>query len=91
METKELKLKAPIQFGSDKIESLTFREAKAKDFRDMPITPKIGDLLNVAAKLSGQPPSVIDLLSPGDMTEVLTLMGEFMGPGPATGESASAP
>ena len=89
METKELKLKNPVQFGSDKIEALTFREAKAKDFRDMPITPKVGDLLNVAAKLSGQPPSVIDLLSPGDMTEVLMLMGEFMGPGPATGENAS--
>lgn len=90
MQTKELKLKNPVQFGSEKIEALSFREARAKDFRDMPITPKVGDLLNVAAKLSGQPPSMIDLLSPGDMTEVLTFMGEFMGTGPATGENVSA-
>ncbi|GEM_PF-7135503 len=85
METQELKLNDPIQFGTEKIESLSFRKAKAKDFREMPITPNVGDLLNVAAKLAAQPYSVIDMLSPKDMAEVMKILGELMGDGPETG------
>ncbi len=81
METQEVKLGDPIQFGSEKIEALTFRKAKAKDFRDMPLNPKVGDMLDIASKLSGQPPSVIDMLSPADMAEVMKIMGELMGDG----------
>lgn len=75
---KEYKLKTPIQFGSEKIESLKFRKPIAKDFRDMPMNPKIGDMLNVAAKISDNPPSIIDQLTPADMQEVLKVVGEFM-------------
>ncbi len=84
-ELREVKLSDPIMFGTEKIETLNFRKAKAKDFRDMPITPKVGDMLDIAAKLSSQPPSVIDMLSPKDMAEVMKIMGEFMGDGLETG------
>lgn len=82
----EVVLSEPIMQGSEKIEVLSFRKAKAKDFRDMPFAAKTGDMLNLAGKLCGQPPSVIDQLSPKDMGEVLSLLGEFMGLGPATGD-----
>lgn len=82
---KEYKLKNPIQVGSEKIEVLKFREPKAKDFRDMPMEPKIGDMLNVAGKISNNPPSTIDQLSTADMPEVLKIVGEFMGTGQPTG------
>lgn len=85
LETREVKLSNPVMFGTEKIAALVFRQAKAKDFRDMPITPKVGDMLDIAAKLSGQPPSVIDMLSPKDMAEVMKIMGEFMGDGLETG------
>jgi len=82
---QEIKLSEPLQFGTERIETLTFRKAKAKDFREMPITPNVGDLLNVAAKLTAQPYSVIDMLSPKDMAEVMKILGELMGDGPETG------
>lgn len=83
---KEYKLKNPIQFGSEIIEVLKFREPKAKDFRDMPMEPKIGDMLNIAAKISSNPPSKIDQLSAEDMKEVLKIVGEFMGDGQPIGD-----
>lgn len=82
---KEYKLKTPIQIGSEKIEVLKFRVPKAKDFREMPMSPKFGDMLNLAAKISNNPPSTMDQLSVIDMQEVLTLMGEFMGDGQEIG------
>ncbi len=82
----KLKLSTPVTFGSQTIDELEFREAKAKDFRDLPLEPKIGDFMNVAAKLCGQVPSVIDMLSPRDMTEVISIVGKSWAPGPQIGE-----
>lgn len=82
---KEYKLKNPIQLGSEKIEVLKFREPKAKDFREMPMSPKFGDMLNLAAKISNNPPSTMDQLSVLDMQEVLKLVGEYMGDGQPIG------
>jgi len=84
-----IKLETPINFGSEKITELRLRKPIAKDFRDMPLEPNVGDLLDVTAKLSGQAPSVIDQLDSIDLTEVLTVVGKFMRRGQPTGEATS--
>lgn len=82
----KITLKVPLKYGSETITELELKAPVARDFRDMPLEPKYGDLMDVAAKLCNQPPSVIDQLSPVDMSEVLLKVGEFMGTGPKTGK-----
>jgi len=85
-ETHELKLNTPVVFGDDTIETLTFKKPKAKHFRSLPMNPNIGDFLNVVAKLCDQPPSVIDELSPDDMTAACEVVANFMPGGLKIGE-----
>lgn len=87
---KVLKLKEPIQQGSEQIAELTIREPKAKDLRKLPATPNTGDILDLAGRLCGQPPSVIDELSMADTAEVLDIVGNFMELGQKTGKKDSA-
>ena len=85
-----IELKVPIVYGSATIKELIFMDAKAKHFRDLPMEPKVGDLLDVAAKLSNQPPSVLGELDPADLGEVLSLVGKSVEGGLPTGKSPSA-
>lgn len=85
MEPRILKLKDPIQFGSETIGELRIRVPKAKDIRGLPKDPDTGDILNLAGRLCGQPPTVIDELSIHDVGELMEIVGNFMEPGQATG------
>lgn len=87
---KTLKLKSPVQWGSEVIFELTVQKPKAKHVRHLPAEPKTGDLLDLAANLCGQTPRMIDELSIEDMTSLMEVVGGFLGNGPKTGESASA-
>lgn len=85
-EPKTITLREPIPFGSQTISELVFKPAKAKHFRDLPLeNPKMGDVLNVMAKICGQPREVLDELGTEDMSEVMTLFGGFTSSGPETG------
>ncbi len=84
-----VKLKEPIPFGSETIAELTLRKPKAKDFRRMPMNPGVGDLLDLAGQLSGQPKVVIDELGAEDMHEVLERVGDFFPSGRGTGPMPS--
>lgn len=88
MEPKTIKLTQPISFGSELISELTIRLPKAKDLRKLPSKPETGDILDLAGRLCGQPPSMIDELCIEDTTELLEVVGNFMAPGPKTGEKA---
>ncbi|WP_341893885.1 phage tail assembly protein [Ferrovibrio terrae] len=87
--TNSYTLKVPVKHGSDEITALTFRKAKARDFRELKVggdgAIPIGDLLDLAARLSDQAPSVIDELDPIDMMEVLKRTAGFTTPGQKTG------
>ena len=73
-------LKTPIQFGSDTITELRFKELRAKHLRGMPMNnPTFGHALDVAAQLCGQPPAVLDEMSPEDFQEVARIVGFFPG------------
>lgn len=83
---KVFKLSEPIQFGSEQITELQFQKPIAKHFKKMKIKQdlELETILKVAAELTGQPDSVIEMLSPDDMWGVVNLVGELSGNGPKT-------
>jgi len=82
----KLKLIEPITIGSEKIEVLEFRKAKAKDLRKLPSNPDTGDILNLAGRLCGQPPSTIDELGIEDTKAMLEAVSNFLGNSQKTGD-----
>lgn len=84
-------LKTPIQFGSETIRELKFRDPKAKDIRSRADNLNTDELLNLAQDLSAQPQYVMDELSIPDMYAVLDAMGKFLKAGLPTGERPSQP
>jgi hypothetical protein len=74
------KLKTPVQIAGTTIAELSFRPARAKDFRRMPANEEkltIGNFLDLAASLCEQPPAVIDQLEPEDMQGVMEIVAGF--------------
>lgn len=87
--TVTVKLKEPVQFGSQVVDELVLRRPKAKDFRRLPMEPTLGDILDLAGALSGQPKPVIDELGVEDLMEVSRIVGDFMPGGLASGGTPS--
>lgn len=86
MKSVILKLKESVKHGSELISQLEIQRPKAKHIRALPAEPKTGDLLDLAGKLCGQVPSVIDELSIPDAMALLEIVGNFMEPGQKTGK-----
>jgi hypothetical protein len=82
-----IKLKEPIQNGTDRIVELTIRAPKAKDFRKLPMNPNMGDILDLVSRLSGQPPSVIDELGVEDLSAVSGVVENFIPGGRGAGSA----
>jgi len=88
METQKLKLAEPIKQGSVTIDELEVRKPKAKDLRKFPTNAKtLGEMLDFAAHLCAQPPSVIDELSIEDAMKVFEVIMSFLPDGLKTGPS----
>lgn len=83
---KVIKLKEPIKYGSETISELTIRKPKAKDLRKLSGNNSVSEILDLAGRLCGQPPSVMDELGMDDTMAILEIVGNFMEPGPTTGE-----
>lgn len=89
MPVASLKLLKPIVVGEDVIEVLDFnREPVAGDFEEMdPGKMKLGDMLHVLSKISGQPrKTVINRLSAKDMFAALEKLNAFLPDSQTTGE-----
>ncbi len=80
-------LQQPIQQGSASITEFTIAPPKAKHFRGISTEMSMSDMLDLAGKLSGQPPTVIDELSVIDMQRLMTEINRFLGHSPATGKT----
>ena len=75
-------LKSPIKFADREITVFEFRELRAKDMRSIKLNSMtIGDLLDVAGQLCGEPRPILDLMTPEDTLRVVTLMGNALAPG----------
>lgn len=76
-----VKLRSPIEFGKDSIESLIFQEGTLGALKGMGIdrTPNVDELIQIAARLCGQPLRVIESLKPGDVQGVIAIaLGFFI-------------
>lgn len=86
--TKTVQLTEPVQFGEDTIKVLEIRKPQAEDMRDMPVANQtMGHIMDLAARLSGQPPYVINQLGFNDLTEVMNAVSDFMEPGRGDGSA----
>lgn len=74
--TNTVLLSKPIEYGQKTIEKLVLREMTAKDMRTMRQNMTYGDLLDIGARLSNQPKTVIDRLSARDANELIELVGK---------------
>ena len=78
MSEKVVKLREPIQFGSETITELKFKKPKAKHFRKLSTSDGMDATLTLASKLCDQTPSVLDELSVDDMAEVIEVIDGFL-------------
>lgn len=85
-----LALKHPFQFGESRtVSELTFQRLKGKHIKKINLAaPSMGDLLELASKSAGEPPSLFDEMDAEDVVSVLEVVGSFLGSSQATGESA---
>lgn len=81
----KIKLKHPIQYGSETIHELDMRRPKAKDLRGLPIKMEMDHMLTLAGRCSAQPDSVINELDFEDMMSVVEVLGNFIGSSLPTG------
>jgi hypothetical protein len=74
-----VKLRYPVDFGSDRITQLEFRRGRMGDIKGM----KLGDtvptenLLLIASRLCGKPVAALDLLDADDAGEVMDIALDF--------------
>ena len=82
----EFKLSEPVQVGSELISVLSVREPRAKDLRKFPTNAKtLGEMLDFAAHIVAQPPSVIDQLCLVDAMGLFEVIMNFLPDGLKTG------
>lgn len=82
--TETIPLKKPVQAGSEQVTEIKFKKPIAKDLRKISVDPKLGDILDLAQRLSDQPMFVIDSLEMEDAQKVIELVSGFLGIGQTT-------
>jgi len=84
--TVVIKLQTPVEVAGEYIEEITLRRPKGKDMKTLTANAGTGDLMKLAARLSGHLPVVFDEMDGFDVAEVLQQVGNFLTTGPLTGE-----
>lgn len=91
MEVAKITLKHPIPYGSETVTELTFRRPKAGDMRGIKINGNgdmsFDDMLTVAQRVTGKPPSVINEIDFEDLQPVFEVIGGFIKAGQQTGKT----
>ena len=77
----EITLQDPFDFAGRNIAKFTLREPKAKDMRSLPIEVKVGDLLDLGARLANSEKAVFNELSARDAMTVVAEVSSFLAPG----------
>lgn len=78
-----IQLAKPINAHGETVTTLVLEEPCARHMRNLPLsgTPSIGLLLDMAAAVSGLPPSAIDQLGAADTMKVVEVLSGFLGDG----------
>lgn len=81
-----LKLKHPIQYGSQVIGEIRYRRPRAKDLKRIrPENMETGDLINLFAAMSEYDEPTIDEMDAEDALVAIQLVGSFLANGQETG------
>lgn len=74
-----IKLAHPIEFGSERIESLTFQRGQIGFLKGIKIdgVPLTEQLLLIASRLCGKPVAALERIDPDDSGEVIELAMSF--------------
>lgn len=74
-----VKLRKPVEFGSELVTSLQFRRGRLGDLKGTHIDaiPPIDQLLLIASRMCGKPIKVLELLEDVDGAEVMELALDF--------------
>jgi hypothetical protein len=84
-----LKLKTPIQFGSEKIEKLEFKARPiAKDFKGLPGNLGQDDNMLMLSRLTNVELVAIEMLDGHDYLRANGVLQLFLGNGPGTGSES---
>jgi len=75
---KTITLKHPFNVGSEQITEIKFRRPKGKDLRLLPPEPATSDILDLAARIGGVPPSTIDEMDAEDVMEIVGVVQDFL-------------
>ena len=81
----KIKLAYPIENGSEIIDSIELKRPKGKHLRAFPSDPQPTDMLNLAAKISGQPNHIFDEMDMKDCMTIIGAVGDFLGDGQEIG------
>lgn len=82
------KLKEPVNFGGENVETLFFKKAKGKHFKGMPVGNLNTDqLFLLASRLCDVPPSFFEEMDGADAVEVLQIASSFIMGSQAIGET----
>lgn len=87
-------LKTPITWGENEtITELTVRRPTAGDFRGIELKKNVevsfDDMLTLASRTTGTEKAKLERLDVADMTEVYSIISNFISPSPQTGKKAS--
>jgi len=74
-----VKLRHPVDLGSERIAALEFRRGRLGDLKGMKVdgVPPADHLMLIASRLSGQPVKVIEMLDADDAGEVTDIALDF--------------
>lgn len=78
MKEKKIKLKEPVDFGGEVITEVVVQKPKGKHLRQLPANPATGDMLDLAARLIGYPPPVIDEMGLEDIAALMEAVTDFL-------------
>ncbi len=87
-------LKTPITWGENEtITELTVRRPTAGDFRGIELKRNVevsfDDMLTLASRTTGTEKAKLERMDVADMTEVYSIISNFISPSPQTGNAAS--
>lgn len=84
-----IKLDYPIEYGEEGLVSeIELKRPKGKHLKGLTKDVGYNDIIKIASKVSGYPPSFFDEMDAADCTEVSEAIGDFLDNGRGTGRTA---
>lgn len=91
MQKEQVKLKHPINFGSETIDAVELEPLKAKHLRGVKVqNMSFDDFINVISRMTGLTDKQIDEMSSEDLMPLMEKLNSFLSDGQETGNTPLA-